>query len=59
MITNAFLEGYNDAHGMQMSDHRNLRTLQKYINFANVELLKKKLDQKLKKLKKVRIKKGN
>ncbi len=59
MITNAFLEGYNDAQVMQMSGHRNLRTLQKYTNFANDELLKKNLDQKLRKLKKVRVKNKN
>ena len=59
MITNSFLEGYTDAQIMQMSGHRNLRTLQKYSNFANDELLNKNLDQKLRKLKKVRVRKKN
>lgn len=59
MITNAFLEGYTDAQIMQMSGHKNIRTLQKYSNFANDELLKKNLDQKLKKIRKDRVKKGN
>ena len=59
MITNAFLEGYTDAQIMQMSGHKNLRTLQKYSNFANDELLNKNLDQKLRKLKKVRVRKKN
>ena len=52
MIANAFLDGYTDAQIMQMSGHRNLRTLQKYSNFANDELLNKNLEQKLRKFKK-------
>ncbi len=59
MITNAFLDGYTDAQIMQMSGHKNLRTLQKYSNFANDELLNKNLDQKLQKLKTTKGKKGN
>jgi hypothetical protein len=59
MITNAFLDGYTDAQIMQMSGHRNLKTLQKYSNFANDELLNKNLDQKLRKLKKIRVRKKN
>ena len=59
MITNSFLEGYTDAQIMQMSGHKNLRTLQKYSNFANDELLKKNLDQKLRKVKKARVKRKN
>lgn len=54
MITNAFPEGYTDAQIMQMSGHKNLRTLQKFSNFANDELLNKNLDQKLRKQKKAR-----
>jgi hypothetical protein len=59
MITNAFLDRYTDAQIMQMSGHKNLRTLQKYSNFANDELLDKNLDQKLRKLKKARVRKKN
>ncbi len=44
---------------MQKRGHNNLRTIKKYSNFANDELLKKNLDQKLKKLKKARVKKSN
>ena len=51
MITNALMEGFNAAQTMQMSGHKNLKTLQKYANFANDELLRKNLDQKLNKLK--------
>jgi integrase len=58
MITNAFLDGYTDAQIMQMSGHKNLRTLQKYSNFANDELLNLNLDQKLRK-KKARGRKKN
>lgn len=47
MITNALLEGFSIAQVMQMSGHKNLRTLQKYANFANNELLNKNLEQKL------------
>lgn len=51
MITNAFLAGYSDAQVMQMSGHKDLEMLQKYSNFANDEILKKNLAQKLKYLK--------
>jgi integrase len=57
MITNAFLDGYTDAQIMQMSGHKNLRTLQKYSNFANDELLNKNLNQKLQKMKTTEAKK--
>ncbi len=50
MITNALMNDYNTAQVMQMSGHKNLRTLQKYTNFANDEILNKNLEQKRKKL---------
>jgi integrase len=53
MITNAFLAGYSDAQVMQMSGHKDLKMLQKYSNFANDEILKKNLAQKLKNLKEI------
>ena len=57
MITNAFLEGNSIAQVMQMSGHRSVKSVEKYSNFANDELLNKNLDQKLRKLKKGRVKK--
>jgi len=51
MITNAFKDGHNIAQVMQMSGHKNLKTLQRYSNFANNELLQMNLEQKLNKLK--------
>jgi integrase len=51
MITNTLMEGYNTVQVMQMSGHKNLKTLQKYTNFANNEILEKNLNQKLNKLK--------
>ena len=47
MITNSFKDGSSIPQVMQMSGHKNLKTLQKYINFANSELLNKNLIQKL------------
>ena len=47
MITNALMEGYSIPQVMQMSGHKNIRTLQKYMNFANNELLKMNLKMKL------------
>jgi integrase len=47
MITNALMNDYNPAQVMQMSGHKNLRTLQKYLNFANTEILKKNIEKKL------------
>jgi integrase len=57
MITNAFLEGNSIAQVMQMSGHRSTKSVEKYANFANDELLKQNLDQKLRKLKKQKQKK--
>lgn len=48
MITNALLKSYSIAQVMQMSGHKNLKTLQKYANFANNELLTQNIEQKLK-----------
>ena len=50
MITNAFKDGQNIAQVMQMSGHKNLKTLQKYSNFANNELLTLTMEQKLNRL---------
>ncbi len=50
MITNSLVGDFNTAQVMQMSGHKNLRTLQKYSNFANDEILKMNLKQKRKKL---------
>lgn len=50
MITNSLTNGFNTAQVMQMSGHKNLRTLQKYSNFANDEILRKNLEQKRKRL---------
>lgn len=47
MITNAFIAGYSTAQIMQMSGHKNLRTLQGYFNFASEELLKLNIERKL------------
>ncbi len=59
MITNAFIEGNSTAQVMQLSGHRSVKSVEKYSNFANDELLKKNLHQKLRKIKKVRIKHKN
>ncbi len=50
MITNSMLTDFNTSQVMQMSGHKNLRTLQKYSNFVNDEILNKNLEQKRKKL---------
>lgn len=59
MITNAFIEGNSTAQVMQLSGHRSVKSVEKYSNFANDELLKKNLHQKLRKIKKARIKHKN
>jgi len=47
MITNALIEGYSIAQVMQMSGHKNVRTLQKYSNFASDELLQQNIERKM------------
>jgi integrase len=47
MITNALIDGYSVAQVMQMSGHKNIRTLQKYSNFASDELLQQNIEHKM------------
>ena len=47
MITNAFIEGFNNAQVMQMSGHKDLKMLKKYSNFTNQEILNKNIEKKI------------